>query len=429
MLLLRHQNYIIHPQILQIERVYFLYPFLGRLKPMAVIKQERKSKKTGKIKRIYMASQWHPLLKKRVYGLARTNKKEAKQDDAALVLAIKKEVKEKKVKKKSEELFGAVADAWLNANKKTYADQTWKTYRDYLNRYIRPVFGDVKISDIESQHILNFKSSLENGHNSKKHKYGAETVNKNINVLCDVFNFAISPLKLIDGKDNPMIGIKRNKVPYVAKSTWSDEQISIFLTSREAKESPYYAMFCCQILLGPRPSETCGLAESDYDPDRQCFYMHRTLNKYGVLEDSMKNNNSFRAVYLPATLNHIVKQKLLWKKEMRLKYPDLFNNDFLFSTGIGTPVRPDHLYRMFTRVEKRYNMNHIEKLPVITLYDCRHTFATTNYERGESDKVLSEIMGNTPATFLQKYAHIHMDRKQKSLDSFEGIIFKSGNEI
>lgn len=395
---------------------------------MSVVMKTYTSKKTGKTKKTYCAVQWHPLLKHQVTGPRRSNKKIAKQDDAQLTLQIKKEVREQKVKQQSKELFGKVADEWLAANKKTYADQTYRTYRGYLDRYIFPVFEDVQISEIEPQHILNFKKSLEDGNNPKKRKYGAETVNKNINILCDVFNFAIYPLKLIDGKDNPMIGIKRNKVPYIAKPTWSDEQISVFLTSREAKESHYYAMFCCQILLGPRPSETCGLSESDYDPDRQCFYMHRTLNKYGVLEDNMKGTNSFRAVYLPSTLNQIVKKKLLWKKEMRLQYPDLFDNDFLFNTEIGTPVRPDHLYRMFTRTENRYNMNHKEKLPVITLYECRHTFATTNYERGESDKILSEIMGNTPATFLQKYAHIHMDRKQKSLDSFEDIIFKSGNE-
>ena len=395
---------------------------------MSVVMKTYTSKKTGKTKKTYCAVQWHPLLKHQITGPRRSNKKVAKQDDAKLTLQIKKEVRDQKVKQQSKELFGKVADEWLAANKKTYADQTYRTYRGYLDRYIFPVFEDVPISGIEPQHILNFKKSLENGNNPKKRKYGAETVNKNINILCDVFNFAIYPLKLIDGKDNPMIGIKRNKVPYIAKPTWSDEQISVFLTSREAKESHYYAMFCCQILLGPRPSETCGLSESDYDPDRQCFYMHRTLNKYGVLEDNMKGTNSFRAVYLPSTLNQIVNKKLLWKKEMRLQYPDLFDNDFLFNTEIGTPVRPDHLYRMFTRTENRYNMNHKEKLPVITLYECRHTFATTNYERGESDKILSEIMGNTPATFLQKYAHIHMDRKQKSLDSFEDIIFKSGNE-
>ena len=375
---------------------------------MSVITKTYTSRRTGKTKKSYCAVQWHPLLKHNVSGPRRSNKKAAKQDEAELVLKIKKDVKEKKVQQKSKEYFGTVANAWLEANKKTYANETYQTYRGYLDRYIFPVFEDVPISEIEPQHILNFKKSLEDGNNPKKHKYGSETINKNINVLCDVFNFAISPLKLINGKDNPMIGIKRNKVPYIAKPTWSDEQISIFLTSREAKESHYYAMFCCQILLGPRPSETCGLAESDYDPDRQCFYMHRTLNKYGVLEDDMKGANSFRAVYLPSTLNQIVKKKLLWKKEMKLKDPDRFDNDFLFNTEIGTPVRPNHLYRMFKKTEERYNMNHIEKLPVITLYDCRHTFATTNYERGESDKVLSEIMGNTPATFLRKYAHIHM---------------------
>lgn len=395
---------------------------------MSVITKTYTSKKTGKTKKTYCAAQWHPLLKRKVFGPRRSNKKDAKQDDAKLTLQIKNEVKEEKVKKQSEEYFGKVADLWLEANKKTYADETYRTYRGYLDRYILPVFEDVPISGIESRHILNFKKSLENGNNPRKHKYGAETVNKNINILCDVFNFAVSPLKLIDGKDNPMIGIKRNKVAYVVKQTWSDEQISIFLSSMEAKASHYYAMFCCQILLGPRPSETCGLAESDYDPDRQCFYMHRTLNKYGVLEDNMKSSNSFRAVYIPDTLNKAVKKKLLWKKEMRLKYPNRFDNDFLFNTEIGTPVRPDHLYRMFTRTEKRYNANHNETLPVITLYDCRHTFATTNYERGESDKVLSEIMGNTPSTFLQKYAHIHGDRKQQSLDAFEDIIFKTGNE-
>ena len=155
-----------------------------------------------------MASQWHPLLKKRVYGPSRQNKKDAKQDDAKLTLQIKKEVKEEKVKKQSEEFFGKVADTWLEANKKTYADQTYRTYRGYLDRYIFPVFEDVPISAIEPKHILNFKKSLEDGNNPKKRKYGAETVNKCINVLCDVFNFAVSPLKLIDGKDNPMIGIK-----------------------------------------------------------------------------------------------------------------------------------------------------------------------------------------------------------------------------
>ena len=57
---------------------------------MAVIKQERVSKKTGKTKKIYMASQWHPLLKKRVYGPSRQNKKYEKHYYSKITIKIKK---------------------------------------------------------------------------------------------------------------------------------------------------------------------------------------------------------------------------------------------------------------------------------------------------------------------------------------------------
>ena len=63
------------------------------------------------------------------------------------------------MKQQSKELFGKVAYEWLAANKKTYANQTYRTYRGYLDRYIFPVFEDVPISEIEPQHILNFKKS------------------------------------------------------------------------------------------------------------------------------------------------------------------------------------------------------------------------------------------------------------------------------
>ena len=126
---------------------------------MSVVMKTYTSKKTGKTKKTYCAVQWHPLLKHQVTGPRRSNKKIAKQDDAQLTLQIKKEVREQKVKQQSKELFGKVADEWLAANKKTYADQTYRTYRGYLDRYIFPVFEDVQISEIEPQHILNFKKA------------------------------------------------------------------------------------------------------------------------------------------------------------------------------------------------------------------------------------------------------------------------------
>ena len=63
---------------------------------MAVIKQERVSKKTGKTKKIYMASQWHPLLKKRVYGPSRQNKRMPNRMMLNLPSKLKKKLKKKR---------------------------------------------------------------------------------------------------------------------------------------------------------------------------------------------------------------------------------------------------------------------------------------------------------------------------------------------
>lgn len=94
----------------------------------------------------------------------------------------------------------------------------------------------------------------------------------------------------------------------------------------------------------------------------------------------------------------------------------------------GKLITPTELGRAFKSALTKYNKNHKEKLPEIPLYGCRHSFATNNYERGESDKVLSEIMGNSPKTFLAKYAHIRGSRKSQTLDNYVDIIFNSSHE-
>lgn len=220
-----------------------------------------------------------------------------------------------------------------------------------------------------------------------------------------------------------MIGIKRFRVPNVKCDTWTDDDIRLFINSKEAKSSHYYEMYCCSPLLGPRPGEVCGLSEDDFDLKHHIFTYNRGLDKYGNLTD-LKNAQSHRPTYVPDVLYNLIKKKLIWKKEMKLMYTDKFRNNFLFNTEIGTPVTPNHYSRMFKRTLKRYNANHDQKLTDITLYECRHTFATTNLERGESDKLLSEIMGNSVKTFLQKYAHVRGKKEENTLEKYSNIIFK-----
>lgn len=380
--------------------------------------QERKyTKKDGKVSKWYYASVWNPATKKPVLGKMREKRKEAVQDEARIITEVEKG-KHNLMKQKS---FGTVADMWLKAAVGQLAVCTHKVYKADYNRYIKGRFSQKDFNRITSVQIQQFVNDMNK-------KYSPETVNKSINILCNIFNFGINTLKLLPANENPMIGIKRSKVPYKKKVTWTDQQVSMFLCNEIVRDDYYYPMYCNSLMLGMRPGEVCGIAEDDLSIEKHEFNLNRAYNKFGVLSD-MKNSGSRRSVYIPELLYKINEKQLLWKRKMKSYHPD-FDNDFLFVTVTGCPVNPNYYSKNFQKTIKNYNdsVPEDQKLPVIPLYNLRHTFATNNYERGESDKVLSEIMGNKPKTFLQTYAHIRRSQKASALTDYENEIFKDFNK-
>lgn len=385
------------------------------------------SKKTGKTKTTYYARVWHPLLKKPIYGEKRETRKLAVKDESALIDTVEDDIKNAEkdniAQEKEKFIFHHVAMKWFKHSKSEYSGATYKVYLSNYNNYLKGIFGQEDIREITSDHILTFKEMLLDGKNEKKKQYAPETVNKYINILCDIFNFAVSPLKLIPANENPTLGIKRCKVLYKKKTTWTDEEVSNFLLSSEAKSSHYYPMFCVSLLLGPRPGEVCGFAEHDFSIKSHTLSINRGYSKYGELSDT-KNKGSIREVYVPDTLYNILRQVLLQKKQIKLQYPEIFDNDFLFNTTKGKPVNPDYYSKTFSKVLECYNKSHDYPLPIIPLYNCRHSFATNNYARGEQDKVLCSIMGNSVKTFLTNYVHIKGTQEQNVISGYEDAIFK-----
>lgn len=149
-------------------------------------------------------------------------------------------------------------------------------------------------------------------------------------------------------------------------------------------------MFCVSLLLGCRPAEVCGLCDDDLINEYQEITIHRTLDKDGNTNDT-KTTGSIRALYLPDKLYCIIKDTQTRKLQLKSYHPD-YQHDFLFTTVKGRPVNPNRYSMYFRKALKEFNDKEVEPLPLIPLYNCRHSFATNNYERGESDKVLSDIM-------------------------------------
>lgn len=375
------------------------------------IQKRTRTKKDGSKTIRYYANVWNPITNKAVVGKMRKKRKEAVLDESQIL----KELASGKLSVTDHKTFGQCADLWLKSAPTLYRNSTCTTYASFYKRHIKDVFESSQIDHIRSIQIQELVNTM-------SEKYSPETVNKCINILSDIFQFAIQTLKALPGSENPMIGIKRLKVPYKKKVTWTDEQIAQFLNDPGIKANHYYPMFCISLILGMRPGEVCGFCDDDLVDGCHELTFHRTIDKSGLINDA-KTSGSVRALYLPDILYQIVKQTQLRKLHLKSYHPD-YQHDFLFTTVRGRPVNPNRYSMQFRTALKAYNERSEEPLPVIPLYNCRHSFATNNYERGESDKVLSDIMGNSPKTFLQTYAHIRRRQSDQAVIDYEKKIFQ-----
>ena len=393
---------------------------------MAIVKRKYKSRKNGKTTPRYLASVYNPETQQQEWGPSRRKRAEAVQDEADLLSAIDSGDPIRSSKKK----FKEVAKLWFESTEKTYAESTWKGYRGYYNSKLDDVFGDIPISKIKPTNAQKYKNIL-------SEKYKPATVNKTIYLLSMIMGFAID-LKLI--KDNPCENIKSDKVVPPDHVTWDEKTIGYFLGLEEVKISDYFEMLVLSFTTALRPGEVCGLSVKSLK-DNNLLSLNRGYNKYGNITD-MKTKGSHRPLSLDPLIYKMLENKLQKKKEQRKEFIKEFgfeiynDNDFLFTYANGNPINPDTYSKAFKKMIIKHNkkLKEVEEkenpiphyayyLPIIRLYDARHSFATNGILNDENAKVLSEIMGTSVDTIMRNYVHLGKTVHQATLSKYSNRIF------
>ena len=261
--------------------------------------------------------------------------------------------------------------------------------------------------------------------------YSPETVNKTINILSYIYKCGID-LNVISF--NPCERIKRVRVPNKSHTVWTDDQIVYFLSAPDVKSSFYYDMFVLSFTLGIRPSELCGISETNFR-NNGILSLNRGYDRYGIISD-MKNASSHRPLELSDALIKLLNKRITLKKKQRLAFgtSDGFKeHDFLFTNTKGNPVNPNSYGRAFRTVLRSHNAKvnsykesfgfippNMQILPEIRLYDARHSFATNNIlSNSASIKVISEILGHsTVKTTLHNYAQVTQSMSKTTIDEY-----------
>ncbi len=171
---------------------------------------------------------------------------------------------------------------------------------------------------------------------------------------------------------------------------------SILPHSKSNKHHSFPLLFRLLYCCGLRISEACRLKISDVDFNN------------GTLFISGSKFNKDRLVPMSASL-----------ASMFIRYHDLFNqnnraDDYYFRNKTGTPLKRDHVYRIFRKLLWRAEISHGGKGKGPRLHDFRHTFCVhtlAKQVKAEIDlytalPILSTYIGHSSVGATQRYLRL-----------------------
>jgi len=95
----------------------------------------------------------------------------------------------------------------------------------------------------------------------------------------------------------------------------------------------------------------------------------------------------------------------------------LKDDDLIFSTPEGKPLRPNTVSRAWTMLAARAG------LKVIRLHDARHTHASLMLKQGVHPKIVQERLGHASIQItLDTYSHVAPGLQEAAAKSFDNLV-------
>lgn len=244
-------------------------------------------------------------------------------------------------------------DRWLSEEvEPTVRHATYLDYQRKANTYVRPLIGDVKLTQFTSVKVEQFRNAL-----LKRRVHTAG--------------------KARGGK----------------KKSLTAEELSAFLQA--AQGNYWFALFAMLSNTGIRPSEALGLKWGDIDWVNGWISIERklTLLPGGAFTfDDPKTEESKRTVPLSPKMAGILQAHLKRQEELRAYDEEL---DLVFGDLSGQPADSRNVLRRHVKpVVKRAAIKRS-----VTLYSLRYSFMTHATNMSRAPKLTSRVMGHMTVTF------------------------------
>ena len=301
--------------------------------------------------------------------------------------------------------LGEWLDIWLEEYKEgTIRPSTMKSYRQFVDCYIKPQLGHKQMSLITSQDIQRMYRRLKkegriHEHSEDGNELSDATVNHIHTMLHGAMKDAVQAHII---PKNPTEGPTAPRPNYKPKRILNEQELDTFMETIR-KDDIWYEFFYTELMTGLRRGEICGLMWKDFDEKKGTLKVCRTLHskKMGVFAlGDTKTSKGTRTIILPPSIVELLRQR---KKRAISQWI------FPHPTSPELPANPDSAYRRLKVLLQQAG------LPDIRFHDLRHTFATHALASGVDAKTLSGILGHTNASFtLDTYTHVTSDMQRQA---------------
>ena len=285
-------------------------------------------------------------------------------------------------------------------NRKLHLSTT--NHNDLVSKYnihVQPFIGNLDIEEIETSHIENIIIN-------KKEEIAPSTINKMIEGISTIFNFAIKK-RLYTGK-NPTKDIKKLKDSNERTRFLSQDEIDLLIN--EAKQNEVVYLFTIlSLTTGGRLKTICNIKIKDIDFDSMIIELQDFKNK-SFYRGFIKDDPYFMDILKKHTLKKEANDFLLGRKTLiaNVRYieremPKIFNK--LFNQNIEKDL--ENLTSSELAEIRR------EKVVIHTL---RHTFASQLVINGTPIFTVKSLMNHKDINHTMRYAKLSPDSGRNFVD-------------
>jgi len=307
--------------------------------------------------------------------------------------------------------FKEYADLWLRSDIPALCKKsTGENYRGFLNKHILPVFGNLKVTDINRGKVKNFLLEMVGSGYSKSY------ADQFKNVISGVLNKAVDDEVI---QANPALQLGKNFLKVKDQkdtiNTITSEELKQLLDTVERHFPGDYPLFLLLARTGLRIGEALALKWNDIDFNNRSIEVCRNFYRNRITKPK---NGKTRLVDMSLQLSKTLKAHNLncKKKGLALGLGDL--PEYVFTNKYGRLI---NLYewrkQIFYKVIKKSGVKKIR------IHDLRHTYATLRISKGDNVADVSNQLGHHSVKFtMDTYYHWMPGKKKSEVDGLDDLI-------